>query len=322
MSVQSESVSVASDGANLYALGKLANSATTISTSATTAVEGKTRYATVNETKLGIETEAAVTPAGISPLFEFFGESHCGLLLSNNTSDASHDIDIAAGICRDSTNASFIVLASALTKQIDAEWAEGDDAGGFPSGLSLAANTFYRVFAIYNPTTDTTDAGFDTSASAANLLADASGYTKYRQIGWVLTDASSQIVKFFDDTDSHVIWDAPVQDRSRTNLSETAELVTISAPPGSRANLTLPLNCSSGSADLFGLITETRQTDTTPTSTVYNIRMTRDGSASLRSQVEVEIGVDASSQVRLRCASGDTDLKAAIVCLGYTFLWD
>lgn len=380
LTVQTESVSVASDGANLYALGKLANSAITIETSATTSVEGKTRYATVNETKLGTETEAAVTPAGISPLFEFFGTSHYGLLLSNNTSDASHDIDIAAGICRDSTNASFIVLASALTKQIDAEWAEGDDAGGFPSGLTLetgvtervnstayslgdlikvgtsgwwwecttagtsessqpsgygisdspvtdgtavftaTAPEWYRVFLIADSDLSSIDAGFDTDAAASNLLSDASDYSLYRQIGWVLNDGTGAIVAFYADCDGFVRWDVPVIDRARNELSTTAELLRVSAPPESRVSVNMPITCSVGSGQLYGMITETRQTDSAPSSTLYNIFISRDGAAAQRAHSEMSLIVDSSSQIRLR--ANNSELSMGVTSIGYTFLWD
>jgi hypothetical protein len=82
-------------------------------------------------------------------------------------------------------------LTSALVKQIDANWAAGTNQGGFPSGLVLAADTTYRIYLISNGST--VDAGFDTSSTAANLLADASGYTYYREIGFFRTDGSADL---------------------------------------------------------------------------------------------------------------------------------
>src|SRR5262245_24479105 len=43
-----------------------------------------------------------------------------GLTLSNNTTDATNDIDIATGQAADSTNAVMMTLASGLTKRLDA----------------------------------------------------------------------------------------------------------------------------------------------------------------------------------------------------------
>jgi|GEM_PF-6439785 len=380
MSVQSESVSVASDGANLYALGKLANSAITISTPATTSTEGKTRYATSAETKRCSEASAAVTPSGLASTLGVLGSSHYGLLLSNNSSDPSHDIDISVGACLDSTNAAFLVLSTGLTKQIDAAWAQGTDAGGFPSGLTLETSVadranstayslgdlikvtsspwwwecttagtsgssqpsgyatsnstvsdgtavftrtepeWYRVFLIASSDLSLIDAGFDSDASATNLLSDASSYSLYRQIGWVLNDGAGNIVPFFSDSDGRIVWDTPKKERTRTALPTNAETMRLTAPPGSRARVSLPLDCSAGSGDLFGLVTETRQTDTAPTSETYNLRMTRDAAASQRSQMEIEILCDASSEIRLRASS--TDLRAGLICVGYKYLWD
>lgn len=111
--------------------------------------------------------------------------------------DGDHDIQVSTGGARDATDAANITLASVITKQIDAVWAEGDDAGGFPSGVnsgSPAASTWYYFFLIAK-TDGTVDAGFDSSSTAANLLSDASTYTYYRHIGSILTDASSNIDK-------------------------------------------------------------------------------------------------------------------------------
>ena len=56
-----------------------------------------------------------------------------GLELSNGT-DADHDINISAGECRGIDDDEDIVL-SAFTKQIDASWAAGTNAGGLASGV-------------------------------------------------------------------------------------------------------------------------------------------------------------------------------------------
>lgn len=106
-----------------------------------------------------------------------------GLTIANNGSDPEHDIDIAVGDCRDFANTKNIKLTSAITKQIDANWAEGAAAGGFPSSLTLSNTTWYRVFVILK-SDGTIDAGYDTSATAANLLSDATGYAEYRQVGY------------------------------------------------------------------------------------------------------------------------------------------
>ena len=68
-----------------------------------------------------------------------------GLILSFNSVTK---LDIAAGMCRNSTNIESLFNTASLTKQIDNDWVEGSDVGGFPSELSLLANTWYHAFLI------------------------------------------------------------------------------------------------------------------------------------------------------------------------------
>jgi hypothetical protein len=305
---------------------KLAKGAVTlekIDADATSVLKGVMRFATDADTQAGEDTAAAVTPASLNAASVMLGASHYGLNIANGT-DASRDIDISAGACRDSTNQAIITLATGLTKQIDAAWSEGTDAGGFPSGLTLESSgtepEWYRVFLIASSDLSLIDAGFDSDASATNLLSDASSYSLYRQIGWVLNDGAGNIVPFFSDSDGRIVWDTPKKERVRSAIPTNAETVRLTAPPGSRARVSFPLDCPAGSGDLFGLVTETRQTDTAPTSEAYNLRMTRDAAASQRSQMEMEILCDASSEIRLRASS--TDLRAGLICVGYKYLWD
>ena len=57
-----------------------------------------------------------------------------GGLVSNNSSDADHDLDISALECRDDGNSVDIILG-AFTKLCDATFAEGTGNGGMQSGL-------------------------------------------------------------------------------------------------------------------------------------------------------------------------------------------
>jgi len=155
-----------------------------IKQSATTTYEGVVELATESEAITGTDNTRAVTPLALTAAIENQGlplNYIAGLIPSNDT-DTDHDINITAGKARDAVDSFSINLASEITKQIDVDWVAGDDAGGFPSGLTLSADTWYHVFVIAK-TDGTTDAGFDTSLTATNLLSDATGYTKYRRVG-------------------------------------------------------------------------------------------------------------------------------------------
>lgn len=78
-----------------------------------------------------------------------------GLILANNGTDATNDIDIAIGSARDSTNAADMVLASALTKQLDATWAVGTNAGMLDVGT--VGNLTYHLYLIKRSDTGVVD---------------------------------------------------------------------------------------------------------------------------------------------------------------------
>ena len=147
-----------------------------------------------------------------------------GLLMSND-SDADHDIAIATGTCRDSADGVNLPLTSILTKQIDAIFAAGDDAGGLFTG-SVTTTTWYHMFVIKKDSDGTIDAGFDTSVIAANI---PSGYTEFRRIGAVLTDGSSNILAF-TQTNDYFRWAVPTLDHSASISTDTT--VTITTPLG------------------------------------------------------------------------------------------
>ena len=157
-----------------------------------------------------------------------------GLAIAND-SDAAHDINFPIGECADSTNVQMLHVDSALVKQIDANWAAGTGAGGFPSGLTLTANTWYHLFVIGVPATGVVDAGFDTSTSATNLIADAPTYTLFRRVGSVLTDSSSNILGFTSTEMGGggllVEWDDPSLDFDSTTVTTSATNATLSTPP-------------------------------------------------------------------------------------------
>lgn len=111
-----------------------------------------------------------------------------GFTLSLDT-DTDHDILVAAGVARDNSD-SVNIVGSAMTKQIDATWAEGDDAGGLFSG-TVANSTTYYFFAIVKDSDSSVDYGFDTSSTAANI---PSGYTKYLLLDTLLTDDSANLI--------------------------------------------------------------------------------------------------------------------------------
>jgi hypothetical protein len=149
---------------------------------ATTSAAGIVELATLAETLAGTDAVRAVTPSTL-----YFPTGHLyGLTLSNNGSDATNDIDIAAGTARDSTDSYNIILASALTKQLDAAWAVGTNQGMLATGVAVTDTTYY-IFVIKRSDTGVVDVAADTSSTGANIATNTNAaYTIVRQIGYVI----------------------------------------------------------------------------------------------------------------------------------------
>lgn len=103
-----------------------------------------------------------------------------GLTLSNNTTDATNDIDIAAGEAADA-DGNLMVLSSSLTKRLDASWAVGSGNGGLDTGS--IANAVYHVWLIQRSDTGVVDALFSTSATSPTMPAN---YDRKRRIGSII----------------------------------------------------------------------------------------------------------------------------------------
>jgi len=186
-----------------------------------------------------------------------------GMGLANAT-DTAHDITVGIGEVRDNANAADIILASAFTKRIDATWASGSGNGGLASGVSIATNTWYHVHAII--VSGSTDIGFDTSITAANLVANNSA-SAFRRIGAVLTDGSSNILNFIQDGDEF-IFKAQIVNINASAIGTSRVTQAVSAPLGvqTRAILGLVGQVANNNNSVRVTLTHPDVTDATPTS--------------------------------------------------------
>ena len=231
-----------------------------------------------------------------------------GFTLSNNSGDSDHDIDIAAGAAADSGNTHGLILTGAgLTKELDATWASGTGAGGLFTG-SIAANTWYHVFVIRNTTTDAIDAGFDTSLTAANI---PSGYTQYRRLGSVVTDASSNILGFYQTGDMFY-WNSPTLDHDAA-ISATATdyaLTNASAgvPPGVNVEMWANMHCT---ANLIYVTSAVSGFSSSGPSVTAAPLVTIDGSAE--SALVGPIVIDNVQQINAEANTGTPTLRVSVV---------
>lgn len=183
-----------------------------------------------------------------------------GLVLSNNESDATNDIDIAAGEARDSTNAEDIILASALTKRLDAAWAVGTAQGGLDTGS--IANATYHVWLIKRSDTGVVDVLFSLSATAPTM---PTNYDYKRRIGSIIR-ASGAIVPFVQD---HIRFmrKTPVTDVNAAAVNNaTAVTRNLSVPTGIRVGaintLVLGAPISGAQAIVYYVLSDLSRTST------------------------------------------------------------
>lgn len=232
-----------------------------------------------------------------------------GLRLSNDT-DASHDIAISAGSARDFADSVTMTLGSTLTKQIDAGWTAGDDAGGLPAGVALTSNTWYHVFLIEDGA-GTVDAGFDTSTTASNLLTDSS-YTKYRRLGSVLTDSSANILAFEQIDKKTFFWVAPTRDINTTTLSTTRTNYTIPVPPDYTHMAILDAVYANGAANTSVYMSNPNLTDSAPSTTTAPLAQMYVTTGNVLTAPGLNIPTDTSSQISARADQASTTLRVSV----------
>ena len=117
-----------------------------------------------------------------------------GLTLAPNI--GTHAIQIDAGRCRSSDNATTGILAVAVQKLPTVPW--DLTTGGLASNNTWADPYFTRVWALHKANGNDINFGFDQDATATNLLSDASGdgFTTARQIGWGVRSGSTSWIPY------------------------------------------------------------------------------------------------------------------------------
>ena len=237
-----------------------------------------------------------------------------GLAIVNNGTDPSNDIDHAVGEARDSGDSLDATLAAVLTKQLDAAWAEGDDAGGLFSG-SMAASTWYTDFLIRKTTDGAVDAGFDSDSGGANKPA---GWAVMRRLGAVLTDAASPpAIRGFTSIAEHgsFLWDDPSLDITVADQSTTEVLRTLSVPPGIRVKAMIRVRISHASAQRLLLIRSPDTNDEAPSAAAAPLLSLVTGAGGEEAFGTFEVYTNASGQIATRSDGAATDLD--IVTIGW-----
>ena len=237
--------------------------------------------------------------------------SYLSGLITTNGTDASHDIDITLGEARDSSDTVNLSLTATHTKRIDASWATGSGNGGLASAVSLSTNTTYHLHLV-DDGSGGTEAGFDTSLTAANLLSDTGG-TYYRRIRSVRTDSSSNI-RPFTPTGDEVWYDTvPALDEDTTIGTGSATTLTLaSVPPDTIAIINVHI--VKGGATPAVLLSPTSATDVAPALAAVPLHTLRANASGQEAQLGgFRIPVDGSSQIQGRSTETSTAIDIAVI---------
>lgn len=238
-----------------------------------------------------------------------------GLTLSNGT-DATNDINIAVGLAVDSTNAKYLKLPSIITKQLDAAWAVGTNAGGLDTGA--IANTTYHVWLIKRSDTGVVDALFSTSATAPTMPAN---YDYKRRIGSILRESATIIP--FSQVGDEFLRKASILDVTAANPGTSAVTRTLSVPTG--IVVWAKLNTSATSSDVtnaaFYSLSSLDRNDEAPATAAAPLmtspRLLAAAAGTQYGGSQMQVRTNTSGQIRSRFAGTTTSVTLYIATIGW-----
>lgn len=249
-------------------------------------------------------------------LASYFPNYLSGLGTANNASDATNDIDIAAGAANDSTNARVIKLAAGITKRLDAAWAVGSGNGGLDTGT--IANAWYHVWLIMRSDTGVVDVLFSTSATAPTMPAN---YDFKRRIGAFLRTGGA--IKAFTQNGNRFVWKVPTVDVNTTNPGTAAVTATLTLPTGIvvEADVYISLRADASDGPNALLLTALTQTDTTPAAGAGGLCSITTGTINAGSDdfnaAQFSVMTNTSGQVRYRFSKSDAFTIVTIATNGW-----
>lgn len=250
--------------------------------------------------------DQVTTTSGIVTAFTPGGGAN-GFKISNNSSDAHHDLDIAAGACRSWDRTTWIE-GTAMTKRFDAAWSAGSGNGGIDSGSMPTSGGLY-LYAIYHPSNGVDYIGSTTAPAAGPSL--PTGYTKYAYLGYRPTDSSANFYQVIQTGTHHEIYPV-IQFYSASNPGSSSIDHTVPAPAHAKAQLWSVLSSASSTRYLWLGSTSITPTVNSPTGNYHQGISAGDGDRMTLDHV-----LDASSQVRTRLTGSDAGLFQGLALQGW-----
>lgn len=232
-----------------------------------------------------------------------------GLNISNNSTDSANDFDIAAGeAASEEANPVLMVLASAITKRVDAAWTVGTGNGGMDTG-SINTGTVH-IWLIQRSDTGVVDVLFSASATAPTM---PTNYDRKRRIGSIPRNAGTNygVTQIGDD----FYHKGPPNDGSFADPGISAILRTLTVPSGIvvTAIINVFYDGASGSSSAL-LITSPSQNDQSPGTGSYTFFTAATGRVS----GQIRCATNTSAQIRARLSLSNASTTYAFVTNGWT----
>jgi len=224
----------------------------------------------------------------------------------SNAADTANDITVQPGEARDELGNVDMVLTAAITKQMDAGWAVGNNAGGLNTGAE-ANSTWYEVHLIKRLDTGVVDVMFTTTANRATL---PTNYTRQRRIGWIRNDGAGALLQFTQIDDTFTLT-TPVNDIA-VAITATATAAALTAPPSSIARFRAGLNITAVNTGLevSVIFSEIVEGNVTPTATTGLASLSGSGTNATAATNDdfdsghFELRVSATSTIEYDCVIG------------------
>lgn len=236
-----------------------------------------------------------------------------GCTLSNGT-DTVNDINITAGEVSSDDGAfsdRVVMSVSAITKQLDAAWAVGTNAGGRMSAAAIA-NTTYHVWVIQRPDTGVVDVGFDVSATAPTMPAN---YTKKRRIGSILREAAT-LIQFTQDGD-YIRRQSAILDYNTDNPGTSAITTTLSVPTGINVMAFGNAFLVTGSGASIWHMSDLIAADDAPSITVGPLGSLYANSVEQNNAAPWSVRTNTSAQARHRLSASAAGVVVRLATLGW-----
>lgn len=244
-----------------------------------------------------------------------------GLTYSNSAGDPTNDIDIAIGMCTSAdaaqANRRTMTLATALTKQLDAAWAVGTNAGGLDTGA--IGNSDYYLWLIMRSDTGVVDALFSLSSTAPTM---PTNYDYKRLIGWFKRVAGT-IVSFHTYEMAggglNLLWDTPTLDVSLANTLTTSRRTdAVKVPLNFSTVATINVNPSDASAGHQTYIYCPDMTDMAPSTSAAPLLTFNAFVATVSNSIggQIRVRTSATGTIAARSSLATLDLYA-VSTLGF-----